>query len=84
MKISRLEPAAALAAQAVWQAGEPVPVTVSFDVPAYGPLDALVTSRSLHLRVFDFFCLRGGPGKRALPNRLHFFAEGEVGERLER
>ena len=41
--IGRLEPAAALAAQPVWQAGKSVPVTVSFDVPAYGPLDALVT-----------------------------------------
>jgi len=41
--IGRLEPAAFLAAQPVWQAGKPVPVTVSFDVPAYGPLDALAT-----------------------------------------
>jgi len=26
-----------LAAQPMWQAGEPVPVTVHFDVPAHGP-----------------------------------------------
>jgi hypothetical protein len=36
-----LEPAAVLAAQPVWQAGEPIPVIVSFDVPAYGASDAL-------------------------------------------
>jgi len=44
--IGRLEPAAALANQPVWQAGKPIPVTVSFDVPAYGPLDALATLQS--------------------------------------
>jgi len=36
-----LEPAAALATQPDWQASEPIPVSVSFDVPAYGASDAL-------------------------------------------
>ena len=36
-----LEPVAALADQPVWQAGKPVPVTVAFDVPAYGASTAL-------------------------------------------
>lgn len=35
------EPAAPLAAQPVLQAGEPMTVTVEYDVPALGPRDAL-------------------------------------------
>jgi hypothetical protein len=36
-----MEPLAFLAAQPAWQAAQPIPVNVDYDVPAFGTIDAI-------------------------------------------
>ena len=47
MSVLCMEPIAPFASQPVWQAGEPIAVNVDYDVPAFGPQDAVVNAQGL-------------------------------------